>query len=92
MGCQPYRNRNLRLLYVIFALLLLVSCSSVEDALSNIFEKINASNPLPKNYGKDLEDHAPSPTNRQNNLYSGGNFNGSRDSEASFEEWHSNQY
>ena len=85
-------DKVLRLLPVIFVLLLFAGCSSAENAITGVFERINAADPLPKNYGETYKDApAPSSPSRQNQ-YSGAGFNENRGSESSFEEWHNNQY
>jgi hypothetical protein len=83
------------LFFIVFILLLFAGCSTAENTLSAVFERINASDPLPENYSKvSEEEFAPSssPSSKQNNSYSGANFNGNREKNTTFKEWHNSQY
>jgi hypothetical protein len=81
----------LRLIFVIFALLLLTTgCSTAESALTGVFERINAADPLPDNYGETFKDSAPQPTRQNQNSRANVKRNSGR--ETTFEEWHNNQY
>ena len=86
-------NKTLRFLCVIFILLLLATgCSTTENALTGVFERINAANPLPENYGKADEGDMPLPPRETKKPSGMKNYNSNRGSEETFEEWHNNQY
>ncbi len=87
---------TLRLLFLLFVFLLLSGCATFESSVTGLFEKINATDPLPENYAEEASRGFESPPATRQNTYSGGNFNGNsnsnRSSESSFEDWHNNQY
>ncbi len=82
----------LKWLYVIAALLLLAGCSTVENTLTTLFEKINSRDPLPVNYSQRASENYSSSTPSGQDNYSDANLNKKSGGASSFEEWHNSQF
>ena len=94
-------NKIIKLLIIFSALLVLTGCSTAVDTLSDVFEKMNDSDPLPKDYSRkasasrkkeqptgDLDSFSTYSAGA--NYSPGANQNKSR--EETFQDWHNSQF
>ena len=81
----------IKLLLILFSIFTISACSSIESGLTSMFETINDTDPLPKDYGeKANEEYGTSQSYRESRERM--NNSSSLNPGMTFEDWHNNQY
>ncbi len=81
----------IKLFLILLTFSLISACNSIENGLTNMFEAINNTDPLPKDYAQKANEEYGSSQSYQKELKQMNN-NTNLNPNMTFEDWHNNQY